>query len=250
MISMTPEEITALFCNLSLICEFNRSLIILLWFAMGYEEIASEHDFRMKKSIRQKRALFVFLCIAITLSDYTWRCIMSNSVQVNGSTSEEVATVVEPFQAHNAPPGDSAGFTPYSPPPAEKAPSFPKWWIIVLIILAAPMLLALLSIPFSIIMAIASFIFALAVTGVSLIGAGIASLISVPFVMATEFGSAVFIGGMGLMSIGFGIIFLIVNIKLVKVLFKGLKFVRRRLLKREGEHGQGYNGRFEHGRQQ
>ena len=175
---------------------------------------------------------------------------MSNPVQVNSSAGEAVTTVVETSHAHNAPPGDSVSFTPYSPPPAERTSSFPRWWVIVLIILAAPMLLALLSIPFSIIMAIGSFIIALAVTGVSLIGAGIAGLISVPFIITTEFGSAVFVGGMGLVSIGFGIIVLLVNIKLVKILFIGLKFVWSKLYNHGNKHDFSFDGGFGYGRQQ
>ena len=173
---------------------------------------------------------------------------MSSPVQIDSATGEAVDALQIPVS--NSPTDSSASFTPYSPPPAERKLSFPRWWVIVLIILAAPMIIALLSVPFSIMMAIASFVFALAVTGVALIGAGIASLISIPLVITANFGSAVFIGGMGLMNIGFGIIFLVVNIKLVKFLLKGLKFVWRKLFKRENKHAHGFDGGVEHGRQQ
>ena len=171
---------------------------------------------------------------------------MSNSVQVGSAASEAVDHV----PVSNSPADGTASFTPYSPPPVEKSSSFPRWWIIVLLVLAAPMLLALLSVPFSIIMAIASFIFGFAVAGVSLIGAGIASIISVPFVIFSGVGNAVLAFGVGLMSIGFGIIFLLVTITLVKAIFKGLRFVWGRLTNREGRREYSYDGGAFNGGQQ
>ena len=133
---------------------------------------------------------------------------------------------------------------------SEKESSFPRWWVIVLLILAAPMLLALLSVPFSIIIAIASFVFAFAVTGVSLIGAGIASLISVPFVITSGINQAVLAGGTGLMSIGFGIIILYATIKLAQAIFKGLSFIWRRLFSRKNRHEYSHDRGANYGQQQ
>ena len=173
---------------------------------------------------------------------------MSDSIQFGASTSEVVDA--EHVPVSNSPANSSANYTPYSPPPIAKTSSHLRWWVIVLLILAAPMLLALLSVPFSIVMAIASFVFAFAVTGVSLIGAGFASLISVPFIIGTGIGQAVLTGGVGLMSIGFGIIFLLVTIALVKAIFKGLRFVWERLFKREKRHEYGFDGGIYSGQQQ
>ena len=171
---------------------------------------------------------------------------MSSSVQAGSAASETVDHV----PVSNSPADAPASFTSYSPPPVEKKPSHLHWWVIVLLVLAAPMLLALLSVPFSIVMAIASFIFGFAVAGVSLIGAGIASIISVPFAIFTGIGNAVLAFGVGLVSIGFGIIFLLVTINLVKVIFKGIRFVWGRLFKREDRRYYSYDGGINHGGQQ
>ena len=144
---------------------------------------------------------------------------MSNSVQTD-STAEKAVT-------------------------AEKPP-FLRWWVIVLIILAAPMIITLLSVPFSIIMAVLGLVFGIAVAGISLVGAGVASLISVPFIITTSVGSAVLAGGIGLMSLGFGILFLIATTQLIRVVFSGLRFLWKRLARRE----YGYDGRAVNGQQQ
>ena len=168
---------------------------------------------------------------------------MSSSVQVGSAAGGVVGHV----PVSNSPADGTARYAPYTPHPVEKSTSFPRWWVIVLLVLASPMLLALLSVPFSIVMAIASFVFAFAITGVSLIVAGFASLISVPFVIVTGIGNAVLTFGIGLVSIGVGMIFLIVTIKLVKAIFKGLKFVWGRLFKRETRHEYGFNGGINYG---
>ena len=132
---------------------------------------------------------------------------MSNSVQVSSTTSE-------------------------------KKPSFPRWVIVMLIILAIPvglpLMISLLVVPISL-------VFSFAVAGFAAIVAGIASLISVPFVVFSDFGSGVFIFGTGLMSIGFGIILILVNYNLVKFLFRGVKYIWNKLINREDKHGYGNN---------
>ena len=172
---------------------------------------------------------------------------MSNSVQMDRSKGE---TVTLDAPQSNAPVREPVGFTPYSPACAEEKPTIFRWWVIVLIILAAPMLLAFLSIPFSIIMAIGGFVFGLGLAGVSLIAAGIASLISVPLVIFASFGSGVLIGGLGLMSIGFGILFLIATTKLVKFIFGGSKFLWRKISGRGSKREYGFDGGTMYGQQQ
>ena len=108
-----------------------------------------------------------------------------------------------------------------------------RWWVIVLIILAAPMILALLSVPLSIVMAIVVFVFGIAAAAISLIGAGIAGLVSVPFIITTSVGSAVLTGGIGLMSLGFGILLFIATVQIVKLIIGGIKFLWSRLVRRE-----------------
>ena len=171
---------------------------------------------------------------------------MSSSAQTGTATSE----VADHVPVSNSPSGVTASYTPYMPPPIEKTSSFPRWWVIILLVLASPMLLAFLSVPLSIVMAIASFIFAFGVAGVSLIGAGFASLISAPFAISTGIGNAVLASGVGLMSIGFGIIFLLVTVYSVKAIFKGLRFVWGRFFKRKDRREYGFEGGINHGGQQ
>ena len=125
--------------------------------------------------------------------------------------------------------------------PCQKTSSSPRWWVVVLAVLAIPVglpiLVSLAAAVFSIIVAIVSIVFSFAVAGLSLIVAGIASIFFVPFVVFAELGSAVLIGGMGLVSIGLGIVFLLASIKLTKALIGLAKFVSRKLFRRN-EHGQ------------
>ena len=170
---------------------------------------------------------------------------MSNSVQIGGVASETTTVDVEPSQAFNSPKDDSTRFTTYSPPFAEKKPFFLRWWVIVLIILAIPVglpiVISLLAVPFALIVALASIVISFAVAGLVSIVAGIASLFAVPIIVFSDFRSAVFVGGMGLMSIGIGIIFLIINTKLVDILYRGLKFLWRKLFKRKDIYKHDYS---------
>ena len=127
---------------------------------------------------------------------------------------------------------------------SEKKPFF-RWWVIVLIVLAIPVglpvLISLLAIPLSLIAALASIVISLAVAGLVSIVAGIASIIAVPFIISSNFASAVFVGGLGLMSLGIGIIFLIVNTKLVDALYRGLKFLWKKIFKRKEKYEHDYS---------
>ena len=129
---------------------------------------------------------------------------------------------------------------------SEKKPFF-RWWVIVLIVLAIPVglpiLISLLAVPFSIIITLALIIISFAVAGIFSIIAGAVSLIAVPIIVFSDVASAVFVGGLGLVSMGIGIILLIVNIKLVNVLYRGLKFLWRKIFKRKDkfEHDYSYD---------
>ena len=163
---------------------------------------------------------------------------MSVSAQSINPANEAAPMAAAPVEAaNNAPDGGASPMAAYSLPASDKTSSPFRWWIIALVILAAPIglpiLLALLSVPFSIIMALASIVFSLAMAGVAFIAAGAISVFSVPFIIFTEPGSAVFIGGIGLVGIGLGIIILIANIKLAKMLFGGLKFVGGKIFKKK-----------------
>ena len=174
---------------------------------------------------------------------------MSNSVPMDGRINETTTEAVSAPTNQSTTAYDSVKFAPYTPPRTEEKSFSFRWWMIVLIILAAPMILALLSVPFSIIIAIASFIFGIAAAGVSLIGAGLAALVTVPFVVFTDLPSAALAGGAGLMSIGFGILFLYATIELVKLLVKGLKFVWRKLFNRRDKHYHSFDGGTHYGQQ-
>ena len=138
--------------------------------------------------------------------------------------------------AHISPAADSSKHEYYREPSAERKSYF-KWWVIVLIVLAAPvglpLLVSLLAIPFSIIISFLAIIVSIAIAGIGSIIAGAVSLVAVPLVVFTDIASAVFICGLGLMAIGFGICLLILNTKLTNAMYLVIKFLWRKLFRRK-----------------
>ena len=128
--------------------------------------------------------------------------------------------------------GDKTRYVPYSPTPPEK-PHFPRVWIIILAVFAIPIglpiLMALLSIPFSIFIGAVTVFIALFFAGAALILSGIAGIASVPMLLFSDFGSGVFTGGMGLISIGIGILIVVMISRLFSVFFNFLALCMKRL---------------------
>ena len=111
-------------------------------------------------------------------------------------------------------------------------------YLAILAVFALPVGVPLAAAAFSIIVALAAVVFSVVVTGVALLAAGIAVLITSPFAMMYDFWLGMFIGGLGLVSLGIGILIFKGSIKLFGV----FPMVTRAVLKRRTRRAMSHTG--------
>ena len=119
-------------------------------------------------------------------------------------------------------------YAPYSPAPPEKnEKTAPPIWIILLILLGMfvglPIIVGLLSVPLSLFMGVVSVLISFLFAGFALVLGGLTSLASVPLLILTDFGAGVFTAGMGLASVGFGILIVVLFSRLASMFFGFLR---------------------------
>jgi uncharacterized membrane protein len=109
-------------------------------------------------------------------------------------------------------------------------------WLIIIALFAVPIgfpiIIAVAAVAFALFVTLCSLVFAVGVTGIALLATGIGGLIAVPFLIFQDFSYAVFLLGMGLLSLGAGIFLM----KLTAVLMRGFPkishFVSKKIVRR------------------
>jgi len=111
-------------------------------------------------------------------------------------------------------------------------------WITLLAFFALPIglpiIIGLAIIPLTVFIVLGSLIFSFAVSSVASFASGIVMIISFPFVIFQDFGQGLILGGTGVMSIGFSILFMC----LVRFLLKGFPMIARFAAKKILRRGQ------------
>ena len=97
--------------------------------------------------------------------------------------------------------------------PATRTGRIKTTWMIITAIFALPiglpLVIALASTAFALFVSLVAVVFAVGVSGVTLVVAGIASIVATPVAMAQSFGFGLLMGGQALLAIGFGILFIL-----------------------------------------
>lgn len=133
--------------------------------------------------------------------------------------------------SNDNPYGEGTRYVPYSPASSEKTEktekTAPPIWIILLALLGMfvglPIIVGLLSVPLTLLMGAVSVLISLLFAGFALVLGGLTSLASVPLLLTTDFGTGVFTGGMGLVSVGFGILIVVLFSRLASLFLKYLR---------------------------
>jgi uncharacterized membrane protein len=140
-------------------------------------------------------------------------------------------------QAAPIPNGPTHPASPSAAPPAEKCRSgsrhSSKWWLIVLLVIFSPAIIGLVAGLggglFGLLAGLASLIFAFAVSGVTLIATGGASLVFSVFIFIQDTGFGLLAAGTGLMLIGIGILLVKLTVATAKWIISLIQDAVRRV---------------------
>jgi len=165
-----------------------------------------------------------------------------------GAPSEVAADILASYvkresQAAPVPnaPHHTSGGTSHAPhPTVEATPIYPTkersrhWWLIIVLgIFAAPILIGLVAGVggglIGIIAALFSVVVAFAVSGITFVATGAASLVLSVFILFQDAGFGLLSAGIGLVFIGLGILLIKLTVSIAKWIIAGIKSIVRRL---------------------
>ncbi|MPQ43910.1 DUF1700 domain-containing protein [Clostridium tarantellae] len=111
-------------------------------------------------------------------------------------------------------------------------------WFIILAILAAPitlpLVIALISIILSMVLVMLSLIFAFGITALAIVGTGFFTIFAGFTVMVQDFATSIMFIGIGLATLGVGILISMAIFYLSKLSFRGIISISNKLLKKFG----------------
>jgi len=142
-----------------------------------------------------------------------------------GNPNEVAATILANYVSHQNPKNHNHSHS-HTPPRGRR--KIKTAYIAIFAIFAVPIGIPLAATAFGLIVALLAIIFSVVVTGVALLAAGGVALISSPFVLFRDFWFGLFLGGLGIASLGLGFLAFKGGIKLAGGFPVIMQAIRRR----------------------